>query len=805
MENERKSGKDRHPDDLTWREQDILILLSDRLTNREIADKLHLAESTVKDYVSKILSKLYVKNRRQAVERAKALGLLDQGTFPAGISPGKLPLERTPFVGRQEELEQISQQLETTRLLTLTGPGGIGKTRLALKTARLTGENYRDGCAFISLSALRSAEGLVQAVAETIKFPIATQEPPLSQLLRYLRQREMLLVLDNFEHLLEGVNILNQILQDTSQIKLLVTSRERLNLQLETVINVGGMDLSLKQEALETGMTDAVILFLQSASRIEPTFDPDQEELVQIGRICHFVGGMPLAIELAASWLHVLPLEDIYTELEINLDLLTSEMRDMPERHRSIRAIFDHSWSMLDSEEQAIFACLSLFRGGFTWDAAREVVGASLNQLSDLVNKSLVSHDSATGRLEIHELLRSFAQEKLEDIPGEFRKVSEKHGAYFAELMEESWVQLRSPQQQDTLEMIEADMENVRSVWNYFLKNKNIFMLWKIIYSLWYVYWIHWWNLPGMMLFREAATALEGIPGDDAKALRALAQTLRSYFMAWLDMFEEGYQIAQESCQIMEDLGNTTGLIFSLYCLTLNSYFTYRYQEMIEINERLVQIVEELGDPWLTAFALFAAGLAAISNDQFDMARTYAERNLALYEEIGDSVGITTPLIVLGHVALGLGELDKAKGFYQRCLDLSLESQFYYSIQTASKYLAKVALAQDHLEEAETHLRQSMVITNQIGFVRDIVNLVYEYARLFAARGEPERAVNLLGLVIQHPVSDMHRMIDGRIRDSAEKLLGTLEEKLPGDVFQEALEQGRSLDLDELTGQLLGD
>ncbi len=805
MKNGRKFGKDRHPDDLTWREQDILFLLSERLTNREIADKLHLAESTVKDYVSKILNKLYVKNRREAVERAKDLGLLDQEPFPGGITPSRLPLEKTPFVGRQEDLDRIFLQLETTKLLTLTGPGGIGKTRLALRTARITQEKYRDGCAFISLSPLRSADGLVQAIAEAIRFPIATQEPPLTQLLRYLRQQEMLLVLDNFEHLLEGVDVVEKILQESSRIQILVTSRERLNLQSEIVITVGGMNLPRDEEFIGSGMADAVALFLQSAIRAQPVFHPTDEELGQINRVCHFVGGMPLAIELAAAWLHVLPLEDIYAELETNLDLLSSDVRDIPERHRSIRAIFDHSWSMLEPGEQEIFAKLSLFRGGFTWNAAREVVSASLQQLSDLVNKSLLSHDPTTGRLEVHELLRSFAQEKLEENPVEFKAARIEHGMYFADFMEQSWNELRSPQQGEALEKIVADMENVRSAWAYFLEEKNIPMLWKFIYSLWYVYWIHWWNLPGMTLFRDAAQSLEGIPGKDARALQALARVLQSYFMAWLDMFEEGYEIALVSSETMEELGHIPGLIFSLYCLTLHSYFTNHHREMLEINERLLKIAEGLGEPWLIAFSLFAAGLAAITNDQFEKAHSYAERNLAIYEEIGDSVGITTPLIVLGHASLGLGELDQAWEYYQRCLQISLESRFYYSIQTASKYLAKVALVQDRQEDAEVYLQQSLGITNQIGFVRDIVNLVYEYSRLYAARGEIRQAVRLLGLVIQHPVSDMYRMIDGRIRDNAEELLAGLEEQLPVEVFQEALEQGRLLDLDEVTAQLLGE
>jgi DNA-binding CsgD family transcriptional regulator len=215
-----------YADDLTWREQEILILLAERLTNREIAERLHLAESTVKDYVGKILSKLYVKNRRQAVERAKSLGLLDGGSKMVGSPMANLPAEPTPFVGLRDELAEIKQHLVDTRLLTLTGPGGIGKTRLALKAAGEAAGDYEDGVFFVPLAPIRSVEPLIQTIAEGLKFPLATQEDPKHQLLRYLQNRQLLLVMDNFEHLLDGVGIVSEILQAAPGVKILATSRE---------------------------------------------------------------------------------------------------------------------------------------------------------------------------------------------------------------------------------------------------------------------------------------------------------------------------------------------------------------------------------------------------------------------------------------------------------------------------------------------------------------------------------------------------------------------------------------------------
>ena len=285
-------------EELTWREQEVLALLAQRFTNREIAAHLHLAESTVKDYVSKILSKLYVKNRRQAVERGKELGLIGIDK-PATMEPqSNLPAETTPFIGRLDTLEEIREQLGRSRLLTLTGPGGIGKTRLALKLATDLAENFRDGSFFVSLAPIHSVEHIVQGIAEVLKIPLTTDEEPQHQLLRYLRYKQLLLVMDNYEHLLVGASIVSEILQTAPAVTILATSRERLNLQSEIIFNVEGMALP-NQEASEGILNyDAPILFIQNARKIRQSFAPTLDELKKIADICHIVQGMPLAIDL---------------------------------------------------------------------------------------------------------------------------------------------------------------------------------------------------------------------------------------------------------------------------------------------------------------------------------------------------------------------------------------------------------------------------------------------------------------------------------------------------------------------------
>ena len=791
-------------DELTWREQEVLILLADRHTNREIAGQLHLAESTVKDYVGRILGKLHVKNRRQAVERAKNLGLLDREVRTRVSTPTNLPAESTPFVGRKGELDQIKQHLESTRLLTLTGPGGIGKSRLALRSALELSEDFEDGIFYVSLAPISSAEHIIQTIAESLKFPLATQEEPLHQLLRYLRHKHLLLVMDNFEHLLEGVEIVSEILRAASGVKILSTSREKLNLLSETAFVIRGMDLPRQVYSGDIKNYDAISLFVQSANKVCPGFSPVQAELTQIASICQIVQGMPLAIVLAAAWLQILSLEEILAELKIGLDILVTDVRDAPERHRSIRSVFDHSWSLLEHTEQEIFMQLSVFRGGFTRPAAQQVSGASLQQLMELVNKSFLSHDPDSGRLEVHELLRQYAQEQLQENSQTCLSAQEAHAAFFAEFMQARWQQLKGEHQLIALSEIEADIENVRTAWRFYLNQNNSPQTLKFIKGLWMVCWIRGWNLAGMQLFAEAAQDQDNMESGQDAALRATAMAFQGYFMAWLDLSEQGYELAKAGMNILEGFNDPEALILAIYSFVVNCFFQNRVAEQIEVTKKMFSLVTEIDDDWLTAFILFAVGMAALINEDYSEARRVADSQLKLCEEMGDVVGSTLPLIVLGHAALAQGEFEQARGFYQRCKKMSQETGFLYSFQTSSKYLGKVDISLGNINEAEQNLQQCLLMTVEIGFIRDKINLLYEYARLRVLQGDRVGAVELLGFVVQHPISDQSRLLEGRIRDSAVDLLAELEVDMNQSVYLTALEKGQEMDLEVVIADLVG-
>lgn len=277
----------------------------------------------------------------------------------------------------------------------------------------------------------------------------------------------------------------------------------------------------------------------------------------------------------------------------------------------------------------------------------------------------------------------------------------------------------------------------------------------------------------------------------------------QGFFMAWLDLADQGYELAAEGVDTLEQLNRPEALVLAYDSLILNAYFLKRYAEEIEAARKMLDLATEIGDKWLQAFSLFAASLAALVNEDYTEARQLAESNLNLYEEVGDVIGSTMPLIALGHVALAHGEQKEARGYYLRCLKLSEKVGFHYSMQTSSKYLGKVALSMGRIAEAERYLVQSLRITSEIGFVRDTINLFYEFARLWSAQDNSEKAAELLAFVIQHPASQRTRMLEGRIKDSAEHLLATLRDELSHQSYAAALERGQALELHTIVTDLL--
>jgi predicted ATPase len=373
--------------------------------------------------------------RAEHVFQIKISGL--ENSFPPLRSlqavANNLPEQMTELIGRDVELAEIKRLLNDTRLLTVLAPGGTGKTRLAIQAAADLATEYADGVFFIGLADLTTSADILQAVAEEVGVAYSSDEDPQTQLLEYLRPRRQLLVFDNFEHLGDGAQIVSEILRAAPQVKVIATSRSKLNLTGEAVMPLIGLgvDWDTPEAALRTS---GVRLFLDAAHRANPGLIIETEDLEPLAEILRLTGGMPLAIILAAAWSDVLSIPDISAEIAKNLDFLETPQGDVPERHQSIRAVFDYSWGLLNSAEKDAFAALSVFRGGFTREAAETVTGASLRDLANLSNKTLLVPSPSSGRYAIHELLRQYAEAELAALPERDRSIRDAHAQYYSDL-----------------------------------------------------------------------------------------------------------------------------------------------------------------------------------------------------------------------------------------------------------------------------------------------------------------------------------------------------------------------------------
>jgi len=389
------------------------------------------------------------------------------------MSASSLPSQTTPFIGREREVSELRQMLwqqPPVRLVTLVGPGGIGKTRLATEVAAASAFRFRDDLLFVPLASLTATEQIVPAIVQTLRVQFREAGDEREQLLRYLGTRHQLLVLDNFEHLLDAASLVEELLARAPDVTILVTSREPLNLSSETVYRLSGLPYPEEplDEKVQPSDYGAVALLLQQIARHRPGFNPEPAELQQIMRICRLVQGMPLALVLAANWIELLSLEEIADEIAGCLDLLEGELRDLPARQRSIRAVFTSSWRMLDEETQGAMARLSVFRGHFSRQAAQAVGRCSPRVLLALVNKSWLQRGD-TG-FQIHELVRQFAAEQLRELPGGAEEARDAHAAYYAAFLQQQNDLMTGPRQKEAIQAVGDAFEQAAAAWRWLVR-----------------------------------------------------------------------------------------------------------------------------------------------------------------------------------------------------------------------------------------------------------------------------------------------------------------------------------------------
>ena len=483
-----------------------------------------------------------------------------------------LPSQLTTFIGREAELATLNALLSdvNNRLITIVAPGGMGKTRLSLEAAGQMVQVFPQGIYFVALDRIISADMIVQTTAEVLPISLASNEDPKNRVVDYLRDKKILLVMDNFEHVLDGATFVQDILRAAPHVQILASSRVKLNLMGETVFNIKGLGVGDKSSEADS----ALQLFAQSARQTQPKFELNKAVLPAVTRICQLVDGMPLAIVLAAAWIDTLSVEEIAAEIEKNIDLLETEKRDVPDRQRSVRAVIESSWNQVDVTAQNLLKRLSVFRGGFTRTAAQEAAGASIRSLSQLVDKALLRRNPDTGRYAIHELLRQYAEEQIKLSVEEERSAHGAHAKYFADFVQTCGMRLHDQRQRVALLELEADLDNIRIAWSYWTDKQDTSRLLEFVDGLFVFFEVRSSSIPAIQLFDAAAQKLASDERDIVCA-RAQIRARRAWFTALIGLPEEGLPMAQESINILRQHNQDIDLQ-TLLGVALNAVFFNR-------------------------------------------------------------------------------------------------------------------------------------------------------------------------------------------------------------------------------------
>lgn len=692
---------------------------------------------------------------------------LDPWRTPAPLT-SNLPVSLTPLVGREPDLAAIIRLLDNPQcqLLTLVGPGGIGKTRLAIEVASLQRQAFGDQVYFVSLASVSSSEFIVPTIAQAIGFAFYGSEPLQEQLLNYLQPKQMLLLLDNFEHLLtpalaasaaedvgpeqEGGEVLIVVLLERAPgVKLLVTSRERLNLQGEWLVEIEGLPFPEETEAEEGDMArfPAVALFVDSAQRVNPGFALTGQNQADVGRICRLLAGIPLGINLAAAWVRLLSCREIAQEIERNLDFLSTTARDAPDRQRSLRAAFDYSWKLLSAEERQVMRRLSVFRSGFQREAAEQATSATLPLLSALVDKSLLRRTSA-GRYDMHELMRQYVAAKLQDDPEELVATYDHCSRYYAALLKQWEEPLKSDEQPEILEKMSLEIDNLRLAWGWMVTQQQISNIQKSLHALWLFYEVRGWLHEGATLFEQAVQAFRAsdqgglAQATDRRRSLVLGQVLahQGWFCIRLGWHDQAHELLQQSLALLRLTGDQAALATSLDYMGIEHCQTGDYAEARPMIQESIALNRALGNQWGLAFCLNSFGNLCLEQGDYQEAYLALNESLSLLRTLGDLRETAFCLWTLGAVADRLGQPAKAQQLLAESLEISQTLNYRWGVANSLRNLGAIVLKLGDMGRAESLFRQSVTLFREVGERFNLTMALNYLGNLTGAQGEYQQA-----------------------------------------------------------------
>ncbi len=747
---------------------------------------------------------------------AETIALVERIRHANATPPHVVPVPNGAFIGRKTLRAYLQAQLDKSdcRLLTLTGMGGVGKTRLAIQIADERKGDYLNGIYFTSLTAASTQASIVDALIDALNFVASSNRPRKRQLLEHLQDREMLLILDNFEQIIDaGMPLIQEILERCPRLQLLVTSRERLHLGAEWRVAVGGI----------TRREDAVALFLLHAQKQDRQWSQVDDDEVEIWEICQLIEGLPLGIELAAGALAYHSLGQISAEIRNNVNFLQSNQRDRESRHRTAYAIFRYSWELLSPEEQATFAQCACFRGGFSADAARAVINAHPAILHALVDKSLLQI-SASGRYHLHELLRQFAAGKVADRAA----VAEKMGGYFLRFLREQYAA-------GWLGGISAEWDNIQAAWRWAIQHQRWDAHNDAIDALnQYCYRQNRFQI-GLELFTAAVAATTD------KQTRPRLLIRQANFFVLMAQYDDAIAALQEAEQLLfhADAPVETAIYYQIlghiaaaksdyvaarsafqtslaHCADVTSahnptyvrlllvkplYYLGDHAEALNLAQqvvaefqaqgddfylaraqtRLADIMDKQGD-WQGAEALLNQTLEqqrvlgdevgmgktyglladkAVWKDDFERGIYYTEQSLAIHYRIGAPLSIAIQLGNLGTYYHELKQYDKAQSLYAESLRRSEQIGDRMGMVFTIQNMAELCEWQGEVAQAVTFWERALPIALDIQAEDRILHAIAGIAQTKILPQSPQRAYDLLHFVRHHPASvpETHRYL----------------------------------------------